>query len=134
MYNYLESMKADILEVIRGEYTLSDYENREQLEERLNDDLWIDDSVTGNGSGSYTFSRATAREYVEQNMDLLKETIDCFGLSAADVAEHFLSEDWEYFDVSIRCYLLPQAIAEALEELETEEAEEAEETEAAEAV
>ena len=62
MYNYLDAMKEDVLTAIRENYTLSDYENREELEERLNDDLWIDDAVTGNASGSYTFNSARAAE------------------------------------------------------------------------
>ena len=42
---------------------------------------------------------------------------DEFGTSASDIGEKFLDEDWEYFDVSIRCYLLGQAISEVLDEL-----------------
>ena len=120
MYNYLDSIKADVLEAISNDYTLTDYESREQLEERLNDDLWIDDSVTGNASGSYTFSRATAEKYVRDNLDLVREMAAEFGISAGEIGERFLADDWEWFDVSIRCYLLGQAIAEALDELEEE--------------
>ena len=32
----------------------------------------------------------------------------------------FLEENWEYFDVTIRCYLLSQAISAAIDELEEE--------------
>ncbi len=39
MYNYMESMKEDIRQAIKNDYTLSDYENREELEEKLNDEL-----------------------------------------------------------------------------------------------
>ena len=34
-----------------------------------------------------------------------------------DIGKHFISQDWEWFDVTIRCYLLGQAIAEVLEEM-----------------
>lgn len=117
-YNYLEAMVEDILDYIRNEVELSDFSDRDELEEKLNDDLWVEDSVTGNASGSYTFNAWKAKEYVTGNMGLVTEMCTEFGLDSASVAEHFLEEDWEYFDVSIRCYLLGQAIAEALDEME----------------
>lgn len=121
MYNYLDSMKEDILTAIRDNYTPEEIaekmEDRDSFEQELNDDLWVDDSVTGNGSGSYTFSRCTAKEYVNSNMLLCCEAIHEFCVDAETVAGKFLSEDWEYFDVTIRCYLLGSAIWEALEEL-----------------
>lgn len=120
-YNYLEAMKEDILEYIRNEINLSDYEDKYALEEYLNDTLWVEDSVTGNASGSYTFNRWKAKEYVTDNMELVTEMCTEFGLDSESIAEHFLEEDWEYFDVSIRCYLLGQAIAEVLEELDDDD-------------
>ena len=49
-YNYLEAMKEDILQYIRDEIDLAEFDSLEELEEKLNDDLWTVDSVTGNGS------------------------------------------------------------------------------------
>lgn len=51
-YNYMEAMTEDIREYIKNEVTLSDYSDRDELEEHLNETLWIEDSVTGNASGS----------------------------------------------------------------------------------
>ena len=117
MYNYLEAMKQDITNYIENEININDFSDRDELEERLNDDLFIDDSVTGNGSGSYTFNRAEAEEYVKYNDDLLKEALLEFGIDSETVAEKFLDGEWEWMDVTIRCYLLGQAIAEVLDEL-----------------
>lgn len=118
-YNYLDAVRDDVRQVIEDEYVLSDYPDRDAFEEELRDVLWADDSVTGNGSGSYTYDRAKAREYVQGDpnaMDYIRELISEF--DEKDVAlEKFLSEDWEWFDVSIRCYLLDQAISEVLDEL-----------------
>lgn len=86
---------------------------REALEEALNDELWTDDSVTGNGSGSYTFSTWTAEEYVCHNLDLLAEAIEEFG-GCMDV----LKDGAEACDVTIRCYLLPRMISRVLDEYE----------------
>lgn len=118
MYNYLKAMKEDVLEYINNEINLSDYEDLDELEQFLNDELWTVDSVTGNASGSYTFNRYQAQEYVCDNIDELKKALDEFGTDAETIADKFLSEDWEYFDVTIRCYLLGAAISESLEEIE----------------
>ena len=120
MYNYLEAMKSDIMDYIRNDVNTNEFISREELEERLNDDLWTVDSVTGNGSGSYTFSRSEAEEYVNDNSDLLREAIREFCIDSETVAEKFLDADYEYFDVTIRCYLLGQAISKALDDIEDE--------------
>ena len=54
-YNYLEAMTEDVKN--DAELSLDDLlYNRNDLEEKLNEELWINDSVTGNASGSYTFN------------------------------------------------------------------------------
>ena len=117
-YNYMEAMKQDIKTYLEDEFEYRYSEmDHDELEQELYDDLLINDSVTGNASGSYTFCRATSKEYVIDNMEICKEAIDEFCVDSNTVADKFLSEDWEYFDVTIRCYLLGQAIAEVLEEV-----------------
>lgn len=116
-YNYLESVTADVLDYIKEEINLDEWKgNRDGLEEKLNDDLWTVDSVTGNASGSYTFNTWEAEENLAHNWDLLAEALDEFGQNGTDV----LRQGAEAMDVTIRCYLLGQAIAEALDELEEE--------------
>ena len=121
-YNYCEEIKKDITTYIKDNYTtkeqLENLENREEWEQKLNDDLWVEDSVTGNASGSYTFNRCQAREYVVEWLDVLKDALDDFGTPSETIANNFLNEEWEYFDVTIRCYLLGGAIVHALDELE----------------
>lgn len=117
-YNYLEAVKADALEAIRNNYDLTDYSDREEAEEALNDDLWTDDSVTGNGSGSYTFNSYKAREYVFADPDTVEEALREFCVSAEEIGNKFLDEEWEYLDVTARCYVLGQAINKALDEME----------------
>jgi len=116
MYNYLEAVTADVVDYIKNEITLTDYDSREELEEALNDELWTADSVTGNASGSYYCNAWRAEEALAHNWDLLAEALSEFGQDGTDV----LKQGAEAMDVTIRCYLLGQAIAEALEELEEE--------------
>lgn len=122
-YNYLEAMKEDVKEYVKNEaeLTLDDLlYNRSDLEEKLHDDLWANDSVTGNASGSYFCNTYKSKECVLDNMDLLKEMCQEFGTGAETIGQKFLNDEWEWMDVSIRCYLLGQAISEALDELEEE--------------
>lgn len=123
-YNYLEAVTSDVLDYIKEKINLDEWKgNREGLEEKLNDELWTVDSVTGNASGSYTFNTWEAEENLAHNWDLLAEALDEFGQDGTDV----LRQSAEAMDVTIRCYLLGQAIAEALDELEEELAEDDEE-------
>ena len=119
-YNYLEAMKDDIKEYIDENINLDEFDDNDELYEKLNDDLWVEDNVTGNGSGSYTFDRHQSYENVQGDpdaMDYIRDLVEEFDISAETVAEKFLDEDYDYWDVSIRCYLLGQALSEVLEEL-----------------
>ena len=62
-------------------------------------------------------------------MDELQEAVNEFGIDSETIGEKFLESDWEYFDVTIRCYLLGQAIAAVLDDLEEDGAFEEEEEE-----
>ena len=120
-YDYREVVKEDVIEQIKDGYKenslrLYKEEGRNALEEYLNNELWVDDQVTGNASGSYTFNTWEAEENLCHNMSLLEEACDEFG---QDVGEA-VKRGAEYCDVTIRCYLLGGAISEAIDELEAE--------------
>lgn len=124
-YDYKVAVKDDVLEYIREEIDYKDFDTLDELEQHLNDELWTVDSVTGNASGSYTVSAWEAEENICHNLDLLAEACHEFGIVDP------LKQGAEACDVTIRCYLLGQAIAEALEEIadEFEEAHEEDEEE-----
>lgn len=115
-YDYIENMKNDIKEALES-YDLTAYDNREELESELYDSLWDDDSVTGNGSGSYTFCRETAKDYVLSNIELVNVSCIEFCTEYAVIGNKFLNEEWEWFDVTIRCYLLGQVISKVLDDM-----------------
>lgn len=115
-YNYLEAVTNDAKAAILENMDMWEWHNREELEENANDWLWTADEVTGNGSGSYTFSTWQAEENLCHNMDELEEACNEFG---QDIGEA-VKQGAEYCDVTIRCYLLSQAISAALDELEEE--------------
>lgn len=113
MYNYYEAVKEDVLEYIKNEINFAEFETLEDLGDFLNETLWANDSVTGNGSGSYTFNAWEAEENIAHNLDLLCEALEAFGQSL----DCLLTEGAEAADVTIRCYLLSDTITETLEEI-----------------
>lgn len=99
-YDYRAVLRQDILEYL-NEITERDFD-------ALYDEMFIEDSITGNASGSYTFSTYIAEENLAHNWDLIQEALSEFG------AEFEFSA--EAMDVTIRCYLLAEVLAEVLEE------------------
>lgn len=123
-YNYFEAVKADVEEWIENNMDLEydiitgTFEDRDEIETYLNDTLWTEDSVTGNASGSYTFNTYEAEENLAHNWDEIETVANEYGYTPE------ISDGYEYgaewWDVTIRCYYLGQAIAEVLDELEDE--------------
>lgn len=105
-YDYFKTMKEDIREYLEN--------TDERNYDVLYDEMFTADSVTGNGSGSYTFNTYEAEENICHNMDLLKEAIEMFGGDYLSILE----QGAEACDVTIRCYLLGQVLQEVLEEEE----------------
>ena len=102
LYNYHIAVKDDIREYIKENYGSV----TEEMRSDVFDEVLDDDSVTGNASGSYTMNRAIAKEYVIENIDLLRKVVDEYGFNKKDIGEQFLSEEWEQLDVLIRLYLV----------------------------
>lgn len=113
-YDYLENVKEDVRNYIEENKIVVTSSNREEVEQELNDTL-VNDSVTGNASGSYTFSTWQAEENLCHNFELLTEALTEF---CCDLS--YLEKGAEACDVTIRCYLLGQAISEVLDEIEIE--------------
>lgn len=115
-YDYLEVVTNDAKQAILENLENWNFSDREELEEIANDNLWADDNVTGNASGSYTCNAWNAEENLCHNMDELEEACNEFGQDMGDTVK----QGAEYCDVTIRCYLLSQAISAAIDELEEE--------------
>lgn len=111
-YDYKEAVTNDV-----REYLDENWEKGKRITDddrmTLHDDMFIADSVTGNGSGSYTFDRSKAEEYVCHNLDLLGEALDEFCVDGATLREKM---DGEWADVTIRCYMLGQVEGEVFDE------------------
>ena len=129
-YDYLQAVKKDVIDWLNehedfktehadesGKWLRDD--NRGEIEQELYDTLFVEDSVTGNGSGSYFFNSWKAEEALCHNLELLGEACAEYG---DDVAK-LLERGAETCDVVIRCYLLYNAINEVLDNWSDEESE-----------
>lgn len=119
MYNYCDEVRNDIntmvLEYHKYDAIIEECEDIEEVESRLYDELWIDDAVTGNASGSYYCNSHAAEEALAGNLDLLADAIEEFGGDADGIRNGA-----EWCDVTIRCYVLGAAIHEFIENNEEE--------------
>lgn len=120
MYDYYFEVKNDIREALNnGDYShiVTDYLDNngdfngdyDGLFNNLYDAMWVDDSITGNASGSYTFNTVQAMENLTYNLDLLEEAITEYG-GNMDV----LKDGAEACDVTIRCYVLNECLSDVL--------------------
>lgn len=126
-YNYHEAIRDDVRRAIEDDYldlfsvnnededAMFDFDE-DSVAEKISDALWTDDSVTGNGSGSYTFSTYRAEVYLAHNWDLLQEVLEEF----SEPLGMALEKGPEWCDVSIRCFLLYGAVADIVHEIAVE--------------
>lgn len=119
-YDYRKQIRQDVKEYLEEnlDYIKAKAEGS-NISDVLYDELWVEDSVTGNASGSYTFNAKEAKEYVEENYDLAIQAYKDFGCLET-LATDIEAENFERIDVTIRCHLLGEAISYVLEEEEVE--------------
>ena len=116
-YDYYEAVREDVKQYINEHDVKVTTSNRDEVYQQLYEDLFCDDSVTGNASGSYTFSTWKVEENLCHNLDLLGEALAEFGCDPNYMTE----KGAEACDVTIRCYLLGEVLDEVLDEIETED-------------
>ena len=121
MYDYRENVMCDIREWISDNEDSLEGLDRSDAYELVYDACWKEDSVTGNASGSYTFSRTLARDNFFSDLDSDQYIWDMCedGFSTyEEVGKLMAQSDWEKVDVYIRCWLLNQCVTEVLDEMD----------------
>lgn len=125
-YNYLEAVKDDVktwlvdnssqFEEIKDNNKIDGVIDWDGVKDDLNETLWNDDSITGNGSGSYTFNSKKAREYVlnGDGLQYLEDLVNEGWLTYESIGKYITDYNFESLDVSLRCYFLSQAIEEVI--------------------
>lgn len=109
---FIEDYKEQIKDDLR-EYAQESKSYCDSLE-AFRDSCWTADSVTGNGSGSYTFNRWQAEENIK-DLIFSEELLEMFREFGEERVP--LERGAEFIDVSIRCFLLDSCIYEIEEEL-----------------
>lgn len=106
--DYKNELKSDLLDFAKESAGYID------SLEKFEDEAFLSDSVTGNASGSYTFSTYQAQENIKDLLfsDELLEMFKDFGFDRIP-----LERGAEYIDVSIRCFLVNQVIYENEDEI-----------------
>lgn len=115
-YDYQKAVEDDVREYILCNIaSLSKkYADKEEAIEDLSGDLFTNDCVTGNGSGSYTLCNWEASVNLAGNWDLVCDAYEEFGFESIPFADMRLPER---MDVTVRCYLLNSAVAEVVNEM-----------------
>lgn len=123
-YDYEHAMIRDILDYIHDNHITIDWTDTEDnIIEDLTDMLWNEDCITGNGSQYYDTENKCS-EYLCQNSDILYEAAQefCIDDNIIMLISHFENKTLaQYFDSTIRCYLLNSCIYQAIQELKKEE-------------
>ena len=113
-YDYYKNVREDVKQRLNEWLDFNKINSYSDIDEVINavyDDFFNSDSITGNGSGSYTFNSWAAEENLCHNMDLLKEALDELGGELNDYIDSA-----EACDVTIRCYVLGQLVRDVVTE------------------
>ena len=124
-YNYLEAVTSDVKDYILRNFNKDELKqelnDRENFEENLHDEMWDQDCITGNGEWGYNISKKTAETYIGQNLDLAGEVMEEFSITLKMIKEGYrFTKGANYLDTAIRCYVLREAVSNAVTEIISE--------------
>lgn len=109
-YNdYYQQIKNDAIAAIDEQFDCGYWDGDTEWDV-VYDNLFLDDAVTGNSSGSYTFNAAKARENVADAIwdDKVLNALEEIGCSADQLADYLRDNDPESIDVCIRCAMISE--------------------------
>ena len=115
LYDYKEAMCSDIRDWLEENpsYPEQIKETTPSVPRKLLDDMYeymvMDDSITGNASGSYYCNAWKAEEALSHNFDLLREAL-------SEMEIDFCSKSVEELDVAVRCYIFDECLGRVLNE------------------
>lgn len=109
-YNdYYQQVKNDAIAAIDEQFDCGYWDGDTEWDV-VYDNLFVDDAVTGNGSGSYFFNAAKAREAVADAIwdKKILNALSEIGVSGDRIAQYLRDNDAESLDVCIRCAMLSE--------------------------
>ena len=104
IYNYYEAMEDDICDYIEHNVDLNDFEDSDALFEVLESELWVADSVTGNGDRHYA-NEFMCGLMLAGNYDLVNKAMHDLDLFSQkpDINAQLL-------DTLVRCYIFHECL------------------------
>lgn len=122
-YDYEWGVMNSLKRWIVGETDILDnreaYGTDEELAEWIEDEIWDEDGITGNGDFAYD-SENQCSTYLAGNTELLYEALTAMDPDDDEMSllEHYRQQDlMQYFDTCIRCYVLRKCIEYVMEDL-----------------
>lgn len=116
-YNYEDILYNDIKNYIQdNNININDY-TKEDFFDFLDEELWAEDSITGNGPYGYANEEECA-EYVGDNLKLAFTALRDFEVRMRDVPDEYPAK---YMDSTIRCYLFHGVLQKVVDELYPED-------------
>lgn len=105
--DYRNAVISDAEDIIAECFDNGTYDEETDFND-VYDNLFVDDTVTGNASGSYFFNAAKAREAVADAIwdDKILDALSEIGISGDRIAQYLRDNDAESLDVCIRCAIL----------------------------
>lgn len=118
MKDYVGMLEDDILNVI-ADCDIDWNMEEDDIIQKLHDDLWDNDNVTGNGCDGYNgiYDTLTAEEMVKANGEQVLEALVEFGTPMEECANHFIHGDYKFLDVTARCHCLWTAVANVIDRM-----------------
>lgn len=118
-YDYRRAITNDIINYIKDNHINLDMDF-DDLCEKLEDELWDERVITGNGIDFYD-TEEKCYEYLKGNLPLFFEAMRELG-GNMDFNDWMKNYPAEYMDCTIRCYLLNECIFRAIKEITLDEA------------
>ena len=122
-YNYREAIIQDIKNWILKQDRNGQLNNLypedmpyDEIIEHVIEDVWGEDSVTGNGLDGYA-SEEECQKYVATNLSLYFEATNDFGDFPNNGTPWIYKNPAQHMDATIRCYLLSECVREACDQL-----------------
>lgn len=119
-YDYYKAVTNDIKEWLKNYSDIPEEElNDRDVADRVYDEVFSEDSVTGNGPYGYA-TEEQCSEYLSNNFYLIYEAMRDYCLDDDNdfISHHYEMKDLaRFFDCVIRCYILPQCVEKAINEL-----------------
>ena len=113
-YNdYYQQVKNDAIAAIDEQFDCGYWDGDTEWDV-VYDNIFVDDAVTGNGSGSYFFNAAKARDAVADAIwdEKILNALSEMGISGDRIAQYLRDNDAESLDVCIRCAMLGEVYGE----------------------